>query len=209
MPISRDFKNTWKLAEEYIEQLKNSLDSPQLELFEAGREALENEIEEYSYMSLRYKSEPAALELQSPLDRFLSDITEGLFPAPEVLFVIAQCFNHYFESEGKADLEDIFFGVRPEKGTGNYSAQRIRHKRFSRLSLWEHFERQGAKITNRKQRSLPTLIEEEITLHGLLTEDEDLDSFLRSYRRWKKATNAKIRDLNEEELELYFQRFIR
>jgi hypothetical protein len=209
MPISKNFKNSWRIANSYYEKLKDMSENPQLELFEASREALENNIEEYHYMSHRYDPQTSTLEVQSPLDRFLDDISEGIYPTPEVLFSIAECFHHYFNSEGKADLEDIFFGVTPEKGTGNYSAQRMRHKRFSKLALWESFEHCGSKKTNRKRRSLATLIEEDIVLHGLLVEGEDMDSFLRAYRRWKKATKHKTSNLNKEELELYYQRFLR
>lgn len=209
MPIPKNLKNTWKIAEEYFERLNDPKENPQLELFESSWKVIEKEIDEYSYMSHRYEALPSKLETKSPLDRFLDDVSEGLYPTPEVISVIAECFSYYFGSEGKVELEDIFFGVTLEKGTGNYSAQRKRHERFSRLSLWEGLEKQGAEKMKRKRNSLISMIENDPVLSGLLHDREDIDSFLRSYRRWKKATGKKLEDLDKEELELYYQRFLR
>lgn len=208
MPLPKDLKNSWKTAEEYLEKIQSLDEHPELEDFEASWEALKNNVEIYEYASNRHTSTPEEVKTRSPLYFFLDAINEGRYPTPEVMYAIGDCFNYYLNSNGKVELEDVFFGVKPEKGIGNYSAQRRRHERFSILSTWEGLERQGSQRMERKRTNIHELIEQDIMLRNLINEGEDIDSFLRSYRRWKNRTDKRLKEMDKEELEHYFQLFL-
>ena len=125
---------------------------------------------------------------ESPIFDFLSQIESGSFPPPEYLLSIAHCFELYLEHEGKLSLEDVFFG-KPRKGKGNKAAQKSWDRLFQSFHNDLVFN-----LGDKEYKNLPERTEEWIyqwkSIHYQLNDGEmDVDSFLRSYRRWKKANN--------------------
>jgi hypothetical protein len=69
------------------------------------------------------------LDSDNPLDIFLFDISCGSYPPPEIIMMLAKCFNLYFLAEGKLTLEEVFFGKIIKK-SGNYSRRKARNNSF-------------------------------------------------------------------------------
>jgi hypothetical protein len=122
----------------------------------------------------------------SPLGAFLYCVDLGFYPPPEILLAIQDCFEFYFDSNGKYDLEDIFFNCDKKKGIGNYSAQQAQGWLYQQLYMCEQGERRKSVIdSSYKKKPLADSAE---SLFDLFNIDDvtDVDNFLRGYRRWKK-----------------------
>jgi len=95
-----------------------------------------------------------------PVDDLLSMINSGVYPPPEHLLVLAECFNHYFSKKGETDLEDVFFG-RPIESAGNYA------RRSSETSLFREFhnklvlesKKKNKRVGNRVRKSREKIAE--------------------------------------------------
>lgn len=132
----------------------------------------------------------------NPLEIFLRCVRRGHYPAPELLLSVAKAIDLYFMSNGKLSLEDVFFDRPSSAKQGNYSKRSIRaFKGVSYLDFHEELLLQKDKFSI---NGAPSNIES-LALNFLqsyrgdeaegLAED-DLDSFLRGYRRWRHAQSA-------------------
>lgn len=136
----------------------------------------------------------------TPLEAIVHWTEIPRYPPVEVLATIAEAFEIYLQAEGKLSLEDVFFG-ETKKSVGNYSARKARYSVFRKFELHNHLNYIGA---HNKQEESPNLemlaeryllngkevlpIKEMFSLQDENDDDiEDVDSFLRGYRRWKKA----------------------
>lgn len=130
----------------------------------------------------------------TPLDAIIHWIEMPRYPPIEVLATIAETFEIYLQAEGKLSLEDVFFGDA-KKSVGNYAARKCRYNVFEKFELHNSLNYIRA---HNKQETTPGLemLAERFLSNGkevLLLEDksnddiEDVDSFLRGYRRWKKS----------------------
>lgn len=132
-------------------------------------------------------SEPS-LTNATPLELFQSYVRRGHTPPAELLLVIAKAFDLYFQAHGKLSLEQVFFDPPLTKKQGNYSKRSI--KKFKGLSYLD-FHEAVDQLTNTKatdttiedlaKKFIRTVVPEE----NHTVNEEDLDSFLRGYRRWK------------------------
>lgn len=117
----------------------------------------------------------------APFSSFRYWVGLGIYPPPETLLALLECFETYISLEGKVELEQIFFGKK-KIGTGNHSARMAREK------IMRHFhtrwQTEKNKIDSPKTQS--ELAEEFIERFNLAdsTEDDYVDSFLRQYRRF-------------------------
>jgi hypothetical protein len=141
--------------------------------------------------------------MDSPLDMFLFEISNGWYPPPELLLMLAKCFNLYFLAEGKLSLEDVFFG-KAVKRAGNFSMRKARSTNFIEFHYQVTREKQNLELSN-KNFNL-----EEFTLSYLriskeyeescpiinVTED-NIESFIVAYYRWKKQNLNKQKTLIE------------
>jgi hypothetical protein len=134
---------------------------------------------------------------QSPLEAFLRSIRMGHYPPPELLLSVAKSIDLYFVAYGKLTLEDVFFGSNEAKRKGKYSARSIKlFKGVSFIDFHDSVNRElgfseasGQPIQSLDQlglRFLTNYIGEEG--HESLC-DDDLESFLRGYRRWKSLVD--------------------
>jgi hypothetical protein len=135
--------------------------------------------------------------LESPLEVFLYDISYGQYPPPEILMMLEKCFRLYFEANGDLSLEEIFFGKAIKKA-GNYSKRKMRSSNFKEF----HYQVTHAKAHTKIQNNKFNL--EEFTLSYLEkcafeetmfpvenVSEENLESFIVSYYRWKKNNLTK------------------
>ena len=135
---------------------------------------------------------------QSPLEAFLRSIRMGYYPSPELLLSVAKSIDLYFVANGKLTLEDVFFGSNQAKRKGNYSARSIKsfkgvpyidfHDTVIRtLGVLEASGKAMQSLDQLGLRFLTNYIGEEE--HESLC-DDDLESFLRGYRRWKSPADS-------------------
>ena len=115
----------------------------------------------------------------SPLSSFMCMVDMGFYPPPEVMLSILDCFQNYENMKGKVSLEEVFFGKK-ERGIGNYAARKARTEVLSFLDF---------NITCNHENKSQYEIAEYVISH-LRLEDEP-DSLLRQYRRYKKKLSKK------------------
>lgn len=122
----------------------------------------------------------------SPLDAFLGLIRAGEYPPPELMLLVAEAFEFYFGARGSVSLEHIFFGREVPKA-GNESARRKNQYVFEMFNHWTE-----SNLRNEANLSQIQLAEKLIGIakkYKLVDSEfvEDPESFVRSWRRWKKA----------------------
>lgn len=125
----------------------------------------------------------------NPLEHFLSEVRQGAIPRPELLLSIAKAFHLYFSRQGELTLEEVFFGT-PSK-SGSYAKRRSENFQGIDFRVFEHSVRR-----NYSGDTLEKLAE--IFILNEISENpdnnlklENVDSFLRKYRRWKAKQGIK------------------
>ncbi len=126
------------------------------------------------------------------INRFLHDISYGSYSSPEILLMIAKCFDLYFLAQGELTLEEVFFG-KTQKRSGNYARRKARDDNFTEF----HYRviREKAVLNSLGQsfnleeftfKMLKSYQESEMDSPiGSYTE-ENIESFIVAYYRWKK-----------------------
>ncbi|RUP78608.1 hypothetical protein C7Y69_14835 [Alteromonas sp. KS69] len=116
----------------------------------------------------------------TPLGDFLDSVSNGLYPPPEIMRTIAACFKYYLNARGKVSLEHIFFG-RETVGVGNESARRSKENLMKGFTFQYQFL-----LQIRPHLSQLEIAQEFLNHRG--ADDTDPESFLRSWRRWRKSS---------------------
>jgi len=126
------------------------------------------------------------------IDRFLTDISYGSYSSPEVLLMIAKCFNLYFLAEGELTLEEVFFG-KVQKRSGNYSRRKSRDDNFTEFHYQvirekEHFKARGETFNLEEFtiKMLSAYKESEMDCPVINYTEDNIESFIVAYYRWKK-----------------------
>jgi hypothetical protein len=130
----------------------------------------------------------------TPLNAFRYFLDIGLFPPPEILLAIAECFERYFQAEGQLELEEVFFARPRKKRIGNNSAQEARYRLYKAFCFshsLEHLEKSHQlkktgddTVAESHQVALEPTAEKFLRERGLL--DLEVDSFLRGFYRWRQ-----------------------
>lgn len=120
---------------------------------------------------------------------FTESLLSGFIPPKESMLAIAYAFELYMEAAGDLSLESVFFG-EPKKGAGNYSKNTA--KTYDRFATFHYY-------VVREKNNFKTLEELALRLLKNNSSDEEMevspfrgfnenniDSFLRGYRRWKQ-----------------------
>ena len=134
---------------------------------------------------------------QSPLEAFLRYIRRGSYPSPELLLSVAKSIDLYLLADGKLTLEDVFFGHNQAKRKGNYSARSI--KSFKGIPYMDFHDTINRRLGFSEASGKPVQSIEQLGLRFLTNYigeeeheslcDDDLESFLRGYRRWKSLVD--------------------
>lgn len=120
----------------------------------------------------------------TPLRAFRYMIEAGLYPPPEVLLALDSCFEMYMAQRGKVELEQIFFGDK-KRGVGNYAAQNYKDRAYNHLQV-------ELLINNAFEQKIQIEVAERVMELFKLT--DDVDSFLRGYRRYIDRLKKKTSD---------------
>jgi hypothetical protein len=205
--------NSWDWVKNIRERLKtNTSDYPWKDSLEAQWKTISKHHQwdkENGWYSHKVKDQhiPADIirmrELEEdgcPVQHFLKMMENGFYPPPEVLLTIADSFKIYFTGEGDISLEEAFFGDIT-KGVGNYAARANRGEDYSRF----HRSYLGYGKSHDNKLSLTKFAEKYFNgeyfnevfghldlekfgyLSGYYDQEKDIDSYLRGYRRWRKA----------------------
>lgn len=111
----------------------------------------------------------------SALSEFLSAVELGMYPRPEVMLALSDCFQFYYDSAGKVDLEQVFFG-KLKRGVGNEAAKIRSNDKYIKLAIALYF--------NEDNRSKKELAEDVINELGL---SDSPESLIRQYNRQIKG----------------------
>lgn len=138
----------------------------------------------------------------NPLEYFLSYVRGGAIPRPELLLSVAKAFHLYFCRQGELTLEEVFFG-KPTK-SGSYAKRRSENFKGIDFRVFEDSVRRECGNSTLEELAEHFILlkiseieeEENENIYNLAL--EDVDSFLRRYRRWKskqgiKKTEQKIK----------------
>jgi len=188
------FNSTEHLEELTKRQLNESSDHPVLEDLEGQYEALQK----VQGMNLRDELISSS-DTVSELFCFMVDM--GLYPPPEVLLALLDCFNLHTASEGKIPLDQVFYD-KGVSAAGNKVMEKGRDMRMLKFSFGYENHCRKSKTRGDKKPSLEAFAEEylaknpqvydvEINDSGEIVgrvnrEQPDASSFIRKYRRWKK-----------------------
>lgn len=133
-----------------------------------------------------------------PFWAFMNSMMVGVYPPPEVLMSLAECFNLYINGEGSLDLEDVFFGDLVT-GAGNLA------KRLAKGGVYNqfHMDVQYRKLSP-KYHGLPTtpltelagiFLQKEFVIKHYKEKNKgqykDTKDFLRGYRAWLKEREGR------------------
>ncbi len=178
--------NTWAFVREERE-LMDANNFPALDDLDATWELISSE---YGGIVERSADERIA---ETPLGAFLYYIDCGLYPPPEILLSVQNCFESFLNSGGKYELEDVFFDSDRKKGIGNYAAQKAQYWRYEHLFMCEQGEQRKSTVDSTYKKK--SLTENAEYLFDLLGIDDvaDIDNFLRGYRRWKKRNGTVVK----------------
>jgi hypothetical protein len=146
----------------------------------------------------------------NPLELFLLDVSYGHYPAPEILMMLAKCFNLYFLAGGKLTLEEVFFG-KIVKRAGNYSKRRTRSTNFIEFHYQVIREKEFYKLSNTNfsledftLSYLKQCQESETDCPIVNVTEDNIESFIVAYYRWKKNNLEKqksIVDIEEKKID--------
>lgn len=170
-------KNTWGHVRELREKLESE-DNPILTGLEQSWQLLQKD---YGKIIERGCDESSAA---NPLAAFQGYLEMGFYPPPEVLLSVAGCFEHYFEQNGRVELEEVFFSSGRKKGVGNYAAQKNNDFRFEYFRFLSTLQLAEGKSQAELAKEL---------LQDLNIVQDDVYGFLRGYRRWVSKEKKKHR----------------
>lgn len=119
----------------------------------------------------------------TPFSAFRYYIDSGIYPPPEVLLALDECLGLYMDLNGKVELEEVFFGQK-KRGLGNFSARKQKDDIYETML----FDILLNKVVDPK-KSREEIAEKLIISYNL---NNDVDSFLRGFRRYLKRKNLKL-----------------
>jgi hypothetical protein len=120
----------------------------------------------------------------TPLDDFMYTSEFEMYPKPEIIIFLYNCFNRYFYMRGEESLEDIFFG-KSNKGIGNQAAKKHRREAVVHLARLISLEEIGMGFSKSDKKRTDLAVAEEVIEQMKLSIDPE--SLLRKYRRLFKG----------------------
>lgn len=160
--------NTWAHVKELRERQRDCEDYPVLSALEEDWAKLEPE-----YDGFDLNRDDLSSISESPIGALRYMVEMGVYPPPELLLALVDCFNFYDSGSGVVELEEIFYGPR-KRGVGNHAARFKKKLDFMGFGMELH-------TASIKGVSAIKAAEGYVLKHGL---DVDPESLLRSFRRW-------------------------
>lgn len=188
--------NTWGRVRQLRKALEVSDGYPVLEDIEAQWGALSSYHGKINGEDL-VKRDESVEGGHDPLGALQHHAEFGIYPPPEILLAVMQCFELYFSAGGELSLEDVFFG--PEKGwVGNESARRQRDRVFYSFYFYMELEKIGVRHDDLSPKSMESMADDYLAspLYQIHIKDiekplPDAATFIRNYHRWKASKGKK------------------
>lgn len=194
-----NYFNTFEYLKKEIEEQKDYENYPVRSDLEGQYQA----IEAFHGLPVRSSLEDGEM---TPLEQFTYLIDCGLYPPPEVMFAVRECFEYHRVAAGRLSLDDVF--LEPgSRGKGTQAKQNARTLEMDVFHLL--FERAKNRAKN-ESKKIPTRAEfaelylnKNPKIQSIYIDDEgnivgqpsdentDVDTFLRKYRRWLKKFSDK------------------
>ena len=112
---------------------------------------------------------------------FTNNLESGFIPPPETLLAICDALNRYLMCNGALSLDEAFFGAPHVKNTSYGMAKGTNAEKMGAFSFLADIEKLSAKPRSQVQ------IAEDL-LANANGNEIDPESFLRAWRRWRKAS---------------------
>ncbi len=170
--------NTWEHVAELRKQQRDCDDYPVLAGLEEDWAKLEP-----GYKGFNLNRDDLSSISESPIGALCYLAEMGVYPPPELLLALVNCFQLYESGDGVVELEEIFYGAR-KRSIGNHSARE--KKELDLLTLHLFFR------SNRRKGLSEIQIAENYVIRNSL--DIDPESLLRSYRRRCTASSKEQRE---------------
>ncbi len=125
---------------------------------------------------------------QTPVEIFVRFVSNGLYPSPEVMLCIAECFEEYLHEGGSISLDEAFYGTAHKKKSSaafNFKNEKIFSK-FDMFLLGAELNKEGIKIGNYPDGAQTEIAEKFLSMIGGRESHIEPSSFLRKYQRWKQ-----------------------
>jgi hypothetical protein len=169
-----------------LEYSQENWNKPELYLLEKCWQSL---IQEYPNPELQLDRDKKD---DTPLLQFMGLVRSGIYPPPEIMLSLLQCFDLYFLSAGKKSLDEVFFG-HPHK---NKSSQAFEmHQFYKYISFGLHFDVKkmmpGTGLSL-KGKSMVERAELYLQWTNPNNTETDPESFLKGYRRWRKTVKKQV-----------------
>jgi hypothetical protein len=125
---------------------------------------------------------------QTPVEEFTRLVSIGLYPSPEVMLCITECFEEYLHEGGSISLDEAFYGTAHKKKSSaafDYKNEKI----FSKFDMFLHgakLNKMGIKIGNYPTGAQSEIAEKFLAIIGGRESHIEPSSFLRKYQRWKQ-----------------------
>lgn len=179
------FANSWDHVRNLRKLFEDCENYPVLHSLELSWEELESSYNNQEWPDLIKRDADEGIS-ETPLEAFMYYIEMGFYPSPEIMLSIIDAFNMYFAGAGKHTLEDVFFG-KEKKWIGNHAAVRAKDNLYERFHFYIDLKSHGVDKLGNKKKSMEDMAADffESMLSPKLTENIDIDTFLRNYRRWK------------------------
>jgi len=123
------------------------------------------------------------------LDALDKTISYGLYPPPELLLALCECYEEYIAGNGEIHLEELLCG-RSLRGKGNFAQQettKLKYEYFENVFLPFVGERfpDGEMIYKNQVDAVVAMLNEQGDF------DTDPETYLRSWRLWRKVQGRK------------------
>ena len=165
--------NSWKYVDNIRDRMiKEANENTEYLDMECAWERI-NESEDYQFDRFYKLSD-------TPLNDFLCTAHAKLYPKPEIIIFLSNCFKRYFYMKGDESLEDIFFG-KSQRGIGNQAAKKSRLKAVQHLSMIISLEKSGIGFNKSEIKRTDLELAEDVIESMKLPIDPE--SLLRKYRR--------------------------
>lgn len=189
MPKLEKTPNTLEYASKCKEAVKAAYmlgftpegDIPELFLLEKSWQSL---AQESPYTKMEQDREA---KYENPFFLFMSFVKGGVYPPPEIMLSLLQCFRLYMDCGGEKSLDEIFFG-KPHKKKSSKAFEWHQIDKYIVFGINFHSKNipPGTDL-NLKGKSLVERAEIYLKWNNKNDTETDPESFLRGYRRWRKT----------------------
>lgn len=127
---------------------------------------------------------------QTPIEKLLAHMATGVYPPPEVLMCISECFEDYLYSGGSKSLDEAFYGkAHKKKSSAAYHFKQDKiFMKFDSYLLGCSLADMGFRDVDFPSGALTEKADEFLKLLGGKEQHVEPASFLKQWRRWGKTS---------------------